>query len=171
MGKWDNLAEKETIARTISALKANGINAQVAQSGEEAKKLVLGIIPEGSEVMTMTSTTMDQIGISKTLNEGGKYRPVRAKLMDKAIAASDKKKFGGGPNFATGSVHAVTEDGKLVVVSATGSQLGAYAYGAGKVIWVVSTAKIVKNLDDAMSRIEEYVLPLESERARKAYGA
>ncbi|MFH1750244.1 MAG: LUD domain-containing protein, partial [Candidatus Micrarchaeota archaeon] len=47
----------------------------------------------------------------------------------------------------------------------------AYAYGAGKVIWVVSTAKIVKNLDDAMSRIEEYVLPLESERARKAYGA
>jgi hypothetical protein len=55
-------------------------------------------------------------------------------------------------------------------VSNTGSQLPAYVYGADKVIFIVGTQKIVKNLDEAMKRVYEYVLPLESERAKKAYG-
>jgi hypothetical protein len=78
--------------------------------------------------------------------------------------------MGAVPQIALGSVHAVTEEGQLVIASNTGSQLGAYAYGSEKVVWVVGTQKIVKNLDEAMKRIYEYVLPLESERVKKAYG-
>ncbi len=69
-----------------------------------------------------------------------------------------------------GSVHAVTENGQVVVASNTGSQLPAYAYGSQNVIWVVGTQKIVSDLDAAFNRINEYVLPLEADRARKAYG-
>lgn len=67
-------------------------------------------------------------------------------------------------------MHAVTEDGKIVIASNTGSQLGAYAYGSQHVIWVVGAQKIVPNIDQAIKRIYDYVLPLESERAHKAYG-
>jgi hypothetical protein len=61
-------------------------------------------------------------------------------------------------------------DGALLIASNTGSQLPAYAYSAGKVIWVVGAQKIVKDLDEGMRRLREYVLGLETVRARKAYG-
>jgi len=58
----------------------------------------------------------------------------------------------------------------LVAASATGSQLGPYVSGAGKVILVVGTQKIVPDLQDALRRIDEYVFPLEDARTQAAYG-
>ena len=80
------------------------------------------------------------------------------------------RKLCAAPDFTVGSVHAVSEDGHLLIASNTGSQLPAYAYSAGKVIWVVGAQKIVKDLDEGMKRLREYVLGLETVRARKAYG-
>ena len=74
------------------------------------------------------------------------------------------------PDVMLGSVHAVTETGSLVAASAGGSQLGPYAAGAGRVILVVGTQKIVSDLDEALRRIDEYALPLEEARAQAAYG-
>ena len=71
---------------------------------------------------------------------------------------------------AIGSAHAVTETGEIVVASMTGSQLPAYAYAAEKVIFVVGAQKVVKDLAEAHERISVHVLPLESERAKAAYG-
>jgi L-lactate utilization protein LutC len=166
---YTQLASAEQIDRTMKSLDANGINAMLVQTGEEAKKKVLEMIPEHSEVMTMTSMTNEAIGLAKELNESGRYQTTRTKLMDKDTTPSEKRKLGGGPDYATGSVHALTEDGTLMIASNTGSQLGAYAYGAGNVIWVVGAQKIVKDMDEGMKRIYEHVLPLESERANKAY--
>jgi hypothetical protein len=80
------------------------------------------------------------------------------------------QRLGAAPEWTIGSVHALTEDGHVLVASATGSQLPAYAYGADHVIWVVGAQKIVKNTEDGVQRIREYTLPLEDARARKTYG-
>jgi hypothetical protein len=80
------------------------------------------------------------------------------------------QKLGATPEYVLGSVHALTETGVAVIASATGSQLGPYSAGASKVIWVVGSQKIVPTLEEGMKRIEEYTLPLENERAMKAYG-
>lgn len=170
--EWNSIPDDATIEKTIKALKSNGINAIVVKTNSEAKDKVISLIPEGSEVMQMTSVTLDKIEISDIINKPGKYNSVRDKLitLDRNTQKQEMKRLGSAPQFAIGSVHAITQDGKVVVVSNTGSQLPAYAYGAEKVIWVAGAQKIVKNIDDAMKRIEEYVLPLESERARKAYG-
>lgn len=172
MNQFDQLASKESIDKTIEALKNNGINAEFEQSGDEAKKRVLDILPEGAEVMTMSSTTLDTTGLSAEINKpDGKFKPVRDKLyaMDKATQMQEMNRMGAALEYAVGSVHAITEDGKVVVASNTGSQLPAYAYAALHVIWVVGVQKIVSNLDAAMKRIYEYVLPLESDRVNKAY--
>lgn len=169
MGEWEKLADEHTIEKTISALKANGINAFAVGNGEEARKKILEIIPEGAEVMNMTSQTLEATGIAKELNESGKFDSVRKKFGT-VKSESEKRKLGAGPDWAVGSVHAVTQDGRVLVASATGSQLPAYAYGSQHVIWVVGTQKIVKNLDEAFKRLEEHVFPLEDARAKKAYG-
>ena len=169
MNTYKEVMSKEQIERAMAALEANGIKAVYAESEQVAKEKVLEMIPEGAEVMNMTSVTLDTLGLSEVINESGKYNSVRKSLGDKSVSAGEKRKSGGGPDWAVGSVHALTEDGKLLIASNTGSQLGAYAYGAAHVIWVVGAQKIVKNVDEGMKRVYDYVLPLESMRANKAY--
>ena len=173
MNQFDQLASKEVVDKTIESLKSNGIDAEFVETGEMAKKVILSLIPKGSEVMTMTSVTLGEVGLDEEINRAdSKYNPVRDRMysLDRNTQAQEMNKLGGAPEFVLGSVHAVSEDGKVLIASNTGSQLGAYAYGALNVIWVVGVQKIVKDLDEGIKRIYEYVLPLESERAHKAYG-
>jgi acyl-CoA hydrolase len=90
--------------------------------------------------------------------------------MDRATQGREIRKLGAAPDIMLGSVTAVTEDGRLVTASNSGSQLGPYAASAGKVILVIGSQKIVKDLDEAMRRIYEHALQLESERLRAAIG-
>lgn len=173
MTRWNQLPSKETIDKTINALKKNGIDTQIVETSSEAKRIVLDLIPKGSEVMTMTSITLDAIGLSEEINkEGSKFKPVRDKLyaMNRATETQEMNRLGAAPEYAVGSVHAVTEDGHVLIASNTGSQLPAYGYGALKVVWVVGAQKIVKDTEEGLKRIYEHSLPLESERAKRAYG-
>lgn len=169
--KYNQIAPLPSLENAKLALERNGITTLIVENGVDAKNTVLSLIPQGSEVMTMTSVTAETIGLTKELDESGHYDSVRAKFktMDRATQEREMNKLGSTPQYTVGSVHAVTEDGQVVIASNTGSQLPAYAYGAAKVIWVVGGQKVVKDLDSAMKRIYDYVLPLESERANKAY--
>ena len=77
---------------------------------------------------------------------------------------------GGQPDYALGSVHAITGDGTLVIASASGSQLASYAWGAANVIFVVGAQKLVPTLEAARERIYQHSLVLEDARAVAAYG-
>ena len=170
--KWNKLADDKTIERTMKALKENGMDVYIAINGKEAVKKVLEIIPKGSEVMTMSSITLEKTGISSEINDSGKFVSVRNKLysMDRKEQGREMNRLGAAPDFAVGSVHALTEDGIVMIASASGSQLPAYAYSSPHVIFVVGAQKIVKDLDEGMKRIYEYTFPLEDERAKVAYG-
>ena len=129
------------------------------------------MLPAGAEVFALTSVTLETIGLAKEINESGRYVSVRNALysMNQQTQAREMRKLGAAPDFAVGSAHAVTETGTVVVASLTGSQLPPYAYAAGTLIWVVGAQKIVKDVDEGLRRIHEYIVALESERARKAY--
>ena len=90
--------------------------------------------------------------------------------MDREMQGREMRRLAAAPDFVVGSVHAVTEDGSLVIASASGSQLGPLASGAGHVILVIGAQKIVPDLTTALRRIYEYCFPLEDRRAREAYG-
>lgn len=170
--KFDRLPSSEVVAKTVLALEKSGIHTVIAQNGQDACKKVFEFLPQGAEVMTMASVTLESLGITQEVNESGRYDSVKNKLskMERKTEHSEMQKFGAAPEWAIGSVHAVTMDGKVLIASNTGSQLPAYAYGASNIIWVVGMQKIVKNFDEALKRIYEHSLILESERARKAYG-
>ncbi len=172
MRKWTELPDKQTVEKTIASLKANGIDAVFAETTDEAKQKALSLIPNGAEVMTMSSTTNDSIGLNKEINESGKYNTLRDNLykMNPNTQGKEMRKLGAVHDYTTGSAHAVTETGSVIIASATGSQLPAYAYTSGKVIWGVGAQKIVKNVEEGIKRIYEYTFPLEDQRARKAYG-
>lgn len=172
MKEWTKLPPTAVIEKTVAALAANGIEAQVVADAAEARKRVAALVPAGAEVFTQVSQTLEATGIAKELNESGRYTSVRAALngMNPQAQAREMRKLGAAPDVTVGSAHAVTEGGTVIVASLTGSQLPAYAYGAGTVIWVVGAQKIVKDVEEGMRRLTEHVVPLESARARKAYG-
>ena len=166
------LADQARIDKTVAALAENGVEATVVADGAAAKQKLRELIPEGVEIMNMTSMTLETIDAAKEINESGRYDSARNRLteMDRAAQADEMRKLGAAPQWAVGSVHAVTEDGKVFIASATGSQLPAYAYGSGKVVWVVGAQKLVKDFNEAIERLYEYSFPLEDARARRAYG-
>lgn len=170
---YSQIASDESLEKTKKSLEENGFLVEVAETLEDARTKVIDMIPKGSEVFTATSVTATQAGLDKELNESKDYISVRNKFMplwgkeDKAV---EMRRIGSASDCTVGSVHAVTEDGKVVIASATGSQLPNYVYGASHVIWLVGTQNIVENLDDAFDRIENYVYDLEDARALKAYG-
>jgi L-lactate utilization protein LutC len=164
------LASYEAVKKTAEALTANGMEAFIAENGAEAKAKLFELIPEGSEVFTATSRTLDTLGVPDEVSN--RYNAVRDELakLDPRTQNREMIKLGATPEVMVGSVHAVTEGGTLVIASNTGSQLAGYAAAAAKVIWVISTKKITGDLDEAFKRIYEYTFPLEDKRAQEVYG-
>ncbi|MGD0257337.1 MAG: LUD domain-containing protein [Thermoplasmata archaeon] len=160
------------LERAAARLNEHGIHAIVVPNRAEALRTVLSLIPEHSEVLASTSETLTQIGLAKEVDESGKFVSIRKKLyaLDRKTQEREGRQLGQSPQYDVGSVHAVTEDGELLIASATGSQVGPYAYGAGKVVWVVGAQKVVPNLQDGLKRLREYSLPMEDARALLAYG-
>ena len=117
--------------------------------------------------MTNTSVTLQETGIADAINDGGPFESARNKMLalDFATQAQQMKSIGGQPDYALGSVHAVTRDGTLVIASASGSQLASYAWGAANVIFVVGAQKLVPSVDAARERIYQHSLILEDARA------
>jgi L-lactate utilization protein LutC len=170
--EFSRLASNEQIQRTVKALEENGIHTLVAEHGEEAEQMIFDLLPEGAEVFTASSQTLEQLGIPAELEKSEQYDLVRVKLrkMNKKTQNREMIEMGATPQYIIGSVHAVTEDGQVLVASNTGSQLAPYAASAEKVIWVVGAQKIVRDLDEGMQRLEEYSYPREDERLREAMG-
>jgi acyl-CoA hydrolase len=170
--RFTALPDEETLAATVVALEEHGFSVEVVDDLEAARAAVLERIPEGASVMTNTSVTLQETGIAGAIDGGGPYDSARNRMfaLDFATQLQEMKAIAGQPDYALGSVHAVTRDGTLVIASASGSQLASYAWGAATVIFVVGAQKLVPSVEAARERIYRHSLKLEDARAYAAYG-
>ena len=170
---FTTLPDEHELQATVVALEEHGFSVEVVDDLDAAREAVLARIPHGSSVMTNTSVTLAETGIADAINDGdGRWESARNKMfaLDFATQAQEMKAIGGQPDYALGSVHAITADGTLVIASASGSQLASYAWGAANVIFVVGAHKLVPTLEAAHQRIYQHSLKLEDARAQAAYG-
>ena len=170
--RFTTLPDEQALASAVTALEEHGFSVEVVDDLDAARQTVLARIPHGSSVMTNTSVTLQETGIADAINDGGPYDSARNRMfaLDFATQAQEMKAIGGQPDYALGSVHAVTRDGTLVIASASGSQLASYAWGAANVIFVIGAQKLVPTLEAAHERIYQHSLVLEDGRAIAAYG-
>lgn len=168
--QYISTATKTNLEKTKQALEANGFTVLIAKTSKDAVSAINKLIPEGSGVIDNTSKTLDDTGIRKLIQE--KYVSVNetTRTMDREKHAKKILEMRSVGEYAIGSVHAITMDGKIMIASGSGSQLPGYIYGAENVIFVAGTNKIVKNLDEGFDRIYNHSLPLESVRVQNAYG-
>lgn len=169
LDNFETPASEETIQRVAERIRERNIEAMVIDDGDEARRVVLERLPKGAEVYSGKSKTLQEAGIFDAIHDTTQYDALRPRMfkMDRQTQAREIRKLIAGPDFMLGSVNAVTEAGVLVAASATASQLGPYAGTAGKVMLVVGSQKIVPDLDTALRRIRDYVLPWEDAQVRK----
>ncbi len=162
----------QRLDRAATALRAHGFTVEILDDAASARSRVSDLIPDGASVFTPASETLRRSGIDADINASGRYQALKPRVlaMDRATRADDIRRLTAVPDVVVGSVAALTETGSLVVASASGSQLPAYAGGAAHAIWIVGAQKVVPDLNTALHRVEDYALPLESARARLAYG-
>jgi len=167
-------ASDQAIERTAAALRAKGYAVHVVEDNDAARDLVVSLLPEGAEVGQGASATLELSGITNEIEESGRYDAVRKRTrsMDRSTPEGLRamRKLGVGPDWYVNSAHALTEDGTFVVASNSGSQLAPLAFGAGEVIWVIGSQKLVPDLETAMQRLETHTLALENDRMQGLYG-
>jgi len=168
----ERLDPEARLSAVAARLSENNIEAVIVDTGEEARDLIVGLIPEGSEVHSAKSKTIEDIGLFAVLHESGKYVSVRNQYMamDRATQYREIRKIMAAPDFMVGSIQALTDAGELVTVSYTGSQLGPYAATAGRVLLVVGSQKLVADLAEARQRILDVAFPYEDARLREQFG-
>ena len=162
-------ASEEIIQAVAERMRERNIEVVVVDDGDQAREVVLQRLPDGAEVHSGKSKTLQEAGIFDAIQDPTHYDSLRLRFskMDRQTQAREIRKLIAGPDYMLGSVNAITADGVLVAASATASQLGPYASTAGKVILVVGSQKIVPNLETALRRVHEHVLPWEDAQVRK----
>jgi hypothetical protein len=165
-------ATEEELEALAGRLRERNFEVVIVRNAAEAKAEVFKRLPEGSSVHSGKSKTLEDAGIFEELMNSDRYDFLRRRTskMDRATQLDEIRRIQSSPDVMLGSVHAVTEAGQLVITSASGSQIGPIASGAGHLVLVIGSQKIVPSLDDAFRRIEEHVFPWEDARLRELLG-
>ena len=160
------------LERAAAALTDRNFAVEILDDAAAARTRIKDLIPGGASVFTGASETLRLSGIEADLNDSGRYNAIRrrALAMDRATQLDEIRRLLASPDVILGSVAAVTETGSLVIASGSGSQLPGYAGGSARAIWIVGAQKVVPDLSTALRRVEEHCLPLENDRALRAYG-
>jgi acyl-CoA hydrolase len=165
-------ASEDQLQRAAAGLAARGLVVEIVDDVAAARRRVNDLLPTDRSIFTAGSETLRLSGLAEDINDSGRFVSARQQIgqLDFSTQYPEMKRLGALPDVVIGSVHAITEDGRAVITSMTGSQLGPYAAGADKVIWVVGAQKVVADLETALRRVQLFALPKEDGRARSAYG-
>lgn len=166
---YETLANAEAVEKAVKALDERGVKVVVVGGRAEALEKVKLLIPKGASVMNGSSRTLEEIGFVEYLKSGDHgWKNIHAEILaeNDSVKRAALRKHAVLSDYYLGSVHAVAETGQLVIASNSGSQLPHIAFTSPNLIFVVGAQKLTPNLDAALARVREYVLPLEDKRMK-----
>lgn len=166
---YDALSNMEAVKKATNALAERGIKAVVVSKRAEALEKVKALIPKGASVMNGSSRTLEEIGFVDYLKSGNHgWQNLHEEILAEKDSAKQAilRKQAVLADYYLGSVHAVAETGQLIIASNSGSQLPHIVFTSPNLVFVVGTQKLTPNLEAALSRVREYVLPLEDKRMK-----
>src|SRR5438445_9162625 len=119
-------ASEAALDALAERLRERNFEVVIVGTAAEAKAAVLERLPEGAEVHSGKSKTLEDIGLFKELMESDRYDFIRKRtlVMDRKTQMREIRKLASSPDYMLGSAQAVTESGQLLVASASGSQSG-----------------------------------------------
>ena len=147
------------LEKTMKALRAHNMDTYLAKDKEEAKKIALSLIPEGSSCANGGSVTLTQTGIIDALKTGNYQYIDRMNPDFTQEQKEEAMRAAFSADFYLASANAITENGELYNVDGNSNRVAALLYGAKNVIIVAGTNKLVKDLDAAILRVKTVAAP------------
>lgn len=164
MEPWQHWFQEKQVERTIKALKKNNFEALFVPDSKSACEEVMKQIPDGATVGTGGSVTLAQIGLLEALrNRSITLISTATQPMSNEERLQMIRK-GFSSDVFLSSANAVTEDGKIFNVDASGNRAGAMFIGPKKTIVVCGVNKIVKDIEAAEKRVREWTAPQNAKR-------
>ncbi|MEJ2108335.1 MAG: lactate utilization protein [Acidobacteriota bacterium] len=143
------MTKDKDVEKVIKALEGNNFSVRYLEKAADAVPIILDMIPANASIEMAGSTSVLQMGLLDTLRKRGNLKAE----FPKPGELPHRK------DVLLVSTNALTLDGKLVNLDGMGNRVTAMAYGTGKVILLVGTNKIVKDVDEAMHRVQEVIAP------------
>ena len=144
----------------IKGLESRNMSGYYAKDKDEAKKIALDLIAEGSSVTMGGAMSVHEIGLVDALKEGNYNFIDRDAESDKRVAmlkAYDADVF-------LSSANAITNDGVLINIDGNSNRVSAIAQGPKKVVFVVGMNKVCADVDSAMKRARNVAAPINAQR-------
>lgn len=149
--------------QVIKGLNSRNMEGYYAESKEEALKIALGLIPEGSSVGWGGSMSIQEIGLQQAVCEGN-YTVYNRDIWKDSREKKEKELAIMDADYLLCSSNAITEDGVLVNVDGMCNRVAAIAWGPRNVIMIVGMNKVVKTVEDAVSRTRNEAAPVNAQR-------
>ncbi|MFC1840018.1 lactate utilization protein [Thermodesulfobacteriota bacterium] len=140
--------------KTFNSLKKNNFNVEYVEKSEDVADIVLKLIPEDAALEMAGGMSVDQVGVKKLLIERGNKGLVPDEEGFNPYVVNKTRK-----DVLLVSTNAVTLDGKLVNIDGMGNRVTGMVYGPTKTILVVGRNKIVKDVDEALDRVQNVIAP------------
>lgn len=155
---------EERIQRTMSALERNNMKAYYAESRDELFDIVRGLVKNDKLITAGGSVTLEESGVKQLLMTEfkGVYLDRSEGKTPEEVEDILHKAFVSDTFFA--SSNAVTEDGELYNVDGRGNRVSAMIYGPTQVVLIVGVNKIVRDMEEAVCRVEQVAAPKNTRR-------
>ena len=155
---------EERIQRTMSALERNNMKASHAESRDELFDIVRGLVKNDKLITAGGSVTLEESGVKQMLMTEfkGVYLDRSEGKTPEEVEDILHKAFVSDTFFA--SSNAVTEDGELYNVDGRGNRVSAMIYGPTQVVLIVGVNKIVRDMEEAVCRVEQVAAPKNTRR-------
>ncbi len=160
MDKHKTTASTKQLERVKASLEKNNMTGYIAQTKEEAVRIATSILKEGATVASGGSMTLEECGMMQVLRSGN-YN-----YLDREVVADKKALYrqSFSADFYMCSANAITEKGVLYNVDGNSNRVACICHGPDKVVLIVGRNKVVKDLDEAISRVKRYASPANCER-------
>lgn len=166
MKDFKNWLDEKQLKRTAELLKERGFEVFLVHNRDEAKSILLKLIPEDATVGVGGSITIREIGIIEELEKRGNrvihhWKEGLSPEEDFNVRRQELLS-----DVFLSSVNALTFSGELVNMESIGNRVAAQIFGPKKVITVIGKNKLVVNLETAIWRIKNVVTPLNAKRLK-----
>lgn len=154
MNKFKKWQCQKTANEMIDVLKFKGYDAHYAEDLNEAKKLIIDMIPRGSSVALGGSETLAAMDMINIVRNGDykffdRYQNIPFEETVEIYRHSLLADF-----LVTGT-NAITRQGELVNIDCSGNRVAGIIFGPKRVIVVAGANKIVENLEAALKRLKD----------------
>jgi len=147
---------ESSIEAVIKALEGNNFKVQYVEKAADAVPVILDMIPKDARIEMAGSTSVMQMGLLDRLRERGNQG------MEFPKPGEPPRKS----DVLLVSTNAVTMDGKLVNLDGMGNRVAGMAHSIPKVILLVGANKIVRDVEEAMERVQMVIAPFHAKNLR-----